>query len=392
MLKLFWNAGPACTPDEPTGQLLVDTLVVGDRAATARQAFGRATPGFPPLAISVAGPLEAWLARRAQPDGPVYLLLHGFQYAPNVPDSSLSSPFGTIYGYPGAGGPDPHLTLLPLVGECDETGGNRQDVAIGFAWTSQGSIADDGNAGWDNDYKYAALDLAPACAKALASLLAHLAMRKVAVRLLAHSLGTRAASQAIGLLKAAGQPSSLERAVLLGAAEFAVDAAANFAGCDFDVVNIGSRKDSVLVLGEDACHPVRVNNSWASFVLGRNGLGGNARWHDLQLDRADVVDWFAAGRAPSGVAYRLDAQAESDVHSFGAWNHWAYYTNDGNRALVRDLMTRPDMRAHDLAAAPDGFDCPEYGKFDGQEVPPTPQTRDGRETHLAEGAHGGHVA
>ena len=61
------------------------------------------------------------------------------------------------------------------------------------------------------------------------------AAKGVAVRLLAHSLGTRATGQALAALAGAGaMPPPLERAVLLGGAEFSIDVAASFAGCAFD--------------------------------------------------------------------------------------------------------------------------------------------------------------
>jgi hypothetical protein len=392
MLKLFWKPGPACVPAEPAGQALTDTLSMDDETAGPRQTIRRADAGFPALAPDLAARLDGWLAQRADPGGPAFVLVHGFQYDPRDPPTSADSPFGSIYGVPAPGnpgGPDPHLSVLPLVGECDDAGGNQSDVAIAFAWASEGSLTDDAEAGWDNDYKYAALDLSPAAAKALAAVLAHLATRRVAVRLLAHSLGTRTTSQAIGLLAAAARLSPLERAVLLGGAEFSVDVAANFAGCAFDVVNVGSRQDTVLVLGEQMCHPVRPNATWSSFVIGRNGLGGNERWIDLQLDSPPLANWFAGGNAPTGTRYALAGVALTDVHPLGFLNHWAYYTNAGNRVLVRDLMTAGRMNGVALAAAgvPNGFDCPEYDGFIGQAVRPTPTTRDGRAVHVGE-AHG----
>jgi hypothetical protein len=322
------------------------------------------------------------------------VLVHGFEFDPTgrLGSRDGDDPYGLVYGYPVPGGPDAHLSFLPLAGECDEAGGARADIAVAFAWVSEGSLLDYATACWDEDYKYAALDLAPAAARALAAVLVALAEGGARVRILAHSLGTRTVSQAIGLLKAAEAAHSVERAVLLGAAEYGVDAAANFAGCGFDVFNLASRRDEVLELGaQPMCHPVRVNGSWGSYVIGRCGLGGNPRWLDWQLDRPALVAWLAAGRAPGGAAYHVDASAETGVHPLGSLNHWAYYTNDGNRALVRDLLAEDGLTvaACRAAGAPDGVECPEYGGFAGMGVPLTPLTCAARRPQQVAGRAGG---
>ena len=266
---------------------------------------------------------------------------------------------------------------MPLAGECDELGGNRHDVAIAFAWLSSGTLNDYSTACWSNAYQFAVLDLAPLCASALATVLAHLAGTGTKIRILAHSLGTRVTTQAIGLLQQAGHQTSIDRAIFLGGAEFCVDAAAVFAGCSFDVINVGSRADAVLHLGaEQGCHPVRPNNSLSACVIGREGLGANPRWLDLQLDSAAVVTWFASGAAPTGQRYALDARAEDEVHPHATLNHGAYYTNVGNRLLVRDLVQDPRMTVAGLTAAgvPNGFASIVYGQLNNQPVPPTPLT------------------
>lgn len=391
MLKLIWTPGTPCIPAEPDGDTVADVLHADDAQAGPGQMIRRADASLPALAAALAQRVDAWLRNRTAPDGPAYVLVHGFNYDPGQTLGSSDNPFSTIYAARDPNGPDPRLSLLPLVGECDANGHPVADVAVCFAWQSQGSFGDDANAGWDNDYKYAAFDLAPAAAKALAAVLAHLAKAGVPVRLLAHSLGTRTTSQAIGLLRHAGVRPTLERVVLLGGAEFSVDAAAIYADCRFDVISLGSRLDDVLVLPETVAHPVRVNNSFAAFVIGRCGVGGNPRWLDWQIDAPHVVAWMSEARAPTGAAYHVNARPENNVHPQSELGHWVYYNNDGNRALLRDLMTDPRMTVAALraAGAPDGFDAPEWHHFAGMPVPPTPATRDGRAVHVARNtAHG----
>ncbi len=376
MLKLFWNPAPqGGVPADPAWQNAADSLVADRAAGPALQGFVRGAAALPPVAPALATRLDAWLALRSH-TAPLTIMLHGFDYNPRLTAKpGNDDPFSSIYGLPGPAIPAP-LSLLPLVGECDEHGAHPADVAIAFAWLSTGSMAALSQACWNNDYQLAALDLTPLAAKALAAVLAHLGARAVPVHILAHSLGTRLAAQAIGLLRAAGPASSIERVVLLGGAEFCVDAFAAFADCPFDVINLANRHDGVLPFGEMACHPVRGNATPAACVIGLNGLGQNDRWIDLQLDAAGVVDWFAAGHAPTGRPYTVQAVAQDDVHPEAWLNHWAYYTNPGNRVLVRDLVQNAAMTVAKLTAkaAPNHVASPMYGHFKDVAIPVTPRT------------------
>jgi hypothetical protein len=371
VLKLFWTPAPqGGVPADPAWQNAADSLVADQETNPKLQSIVRAGP-LPPIDPALAARLDSWLAHRSH-IAPVTLMAHGFDYDPAVSAAS-GDPFDTIYGLPGPTIPA-ELSLLPLVGECDEQGQHRADVAIGFAWLSEGTMSALSSACWNNDYQLAALDLTPLAAKAFAMVLGHFAARAVPVHILAHSLGTRLVSQAIGLLRTAGHALLVERVILLGGAEFCVDAAAAFAACPFDVINLANRHDRVLPFGEMACHPVRPNGTASACVIGLEGLGANRRWIDLQLDAPGVVAWFAAGHAPTGTAYALQAEAQDGVHPLAPLNHWAYYTNPGNRVLVRDLVQSPAMTAAALHAAsvPDGVASVIYGQFDHQPIPPTP--------------------
>lgn len=392
MLRLEWTAIAAGAPDDAAYQAAADPL--GLEGGAVLQDFPRNAPNLPPPSAQLADSIAAWLAGRTDPTSPVIVMVHGYQYDPsNHLGGGADDPYRLVYGVPGsttaAGQPlDAHLSWLPLVGECDDTGANQADTAVAFGWLSEGSLGDFSSACWDNDYKYAALDLAPLASRALANVLAALAAHGAAIRILAHSLGTRVVSQAIGLLPGVA---GLDRIVFMGGAEFCVDAAASFAGSSFDVINLASRVDTVLSLGaEQGCHPVRANGSTAAAVIGREGLGIGPRWLDLQLDSDRLRAWFAAGQAPNGVAYAIDAAAENTAHPMASMNHWAYYTNDGNRRLVRDLLGAPGLSVAAFADArvPSGGT---YGTFAGAPVPATPQECAARRAMVVASAAAGDV-
>ena len=376
MLKLFWATAPqGGVPADAAWQAAADWLTSDKSSNPPLQSFTRGATTLPLIESALAARLDAWLAYRSQA-APLTIMLHGFDYKPGLAVAAGNDdPFSSIYSVPGHGIPA-ELSIVPLVGECDDQGGTLEDVAIAFAWLSEGTMSNYSAACWNNDYPFAALDLAPLAAKALATVLGHMAARAVPIRILAHSLGTRLATLAIGMLKAQGVTPSIERVILLGGAEFCVDAAATYAGCGFDVINMGSDKDTVLLGGEMACAPTRQNGSTEAFVIGRNGLGQNSRWIDVQLDAPTVAPWFTSGAAPTGVAYQVNALAETNVHPHASLNHWAYYTNAGNRRLVHDLVQHPSMTAAALQAAGvyDKFDVLMWGRFQGRPIPATPTT------------------
>lgn len=369
MLRL--NYFDADAPDQNGG--LVDWLQAADQSVL--QTFPRGQLGYAAPEAALSEAVQAWLTMRGQRPEPVIVMVHGYMFDPtNSPDTSPDSPFDSIYGSPPR--VNYHQSWLPLVGECDDNGGAVSENAVAFCYKSIASLADVRATGWINSYQHAVFELAPRAARALASILGTLADKAPLVRILAHSLGTRTTTQAMRLVRAR-LPETLDRIVMLDGAEFCVDAAAGFTGCQYDVFNIVNRRDSVLRIGGDqACDPVRAVGTLGSCVIGFDGLGGNDRWLDLQLDNASLAQWLAAGNAPDGNPYAIDPLAEEDSHPFAGLDHWACYSNDGNRALVRDLllsdvMTVARMKQHGVPA---GTNAPAYGMFNNQPVPPTPLT------------------
>jgi hypothetical protein len=380
MLQLFWIPQAAGAPDDPAYAAARDTLLAA-RNGPPLQAFSKTQLNFVAATQALRDHLTTWAQARPDPTAPIFLMVHGYQYNPSIGSSNNpDDPFNLVYGYPGTPvGPgnarlDEHLSWLPLVGECDSAGNNRSETAIAFAWVSEAGIAEYGRACWSIDYQYAAFDLAPAAAKALAAVLDVLGSLGPPVRVLAHSLGTRTTSQAIGLLASAGRPATLDRVVLLDGAEYCVDAAANFAQCAFDVFAVANRKDEVLSLGMAVSNPVRGAGTPEALVIGRDGLGANSRWLDLQLDKPALVTWFAGAQAPNGRTYALSSRHQNSAHHLAGMEHWTAYTNDGNRAFVHDLLHDPDFSVANFRASgvPDGVQSAMYGQFNGRPVPATP--------------------
>ena len=311
MLRFMYDAVAAGAPSQYGDT--TDRLLAGDRSLL--QGFVKADDGFAEPEAGLTAAVGNWIRDRGVRPQPVIVMVHGYLFNPIVTGAQgADDPFNLIYGMPPA--VNCRMSWLPLVGECDENGQHLAENAIGFAYRSEAGLAETSKAGWSNSYQYAVFDLAPLAARALASVLAALSKQPVTVRVLAHSLGTRTISQAIRLLRAR-MPANLDRVVLLDGAEFCVDAANNFAGCPFDVINLVNRTDSVLRLGADQmCHPMRANGTLEACVVGYDGVGGsNTRWVDLQLDNHALSNWLAAGNAPDGQRYTVNPLAEDDFAS-----------------------------------------------------------------------------
>jgi hypothetical protein len=383
MLKLIYDTVDAGAPSQYGNAI----DVFRDENRNMLQNFPKTQAGFAPAEPALAAAIDTWLAARGDRAEPVVVMVHGYLYDPSKNNGmDPDSPFQLTYGYPSPT-LDAHLTWLPIVGECDQNGQNRAENAVAFAYRSEADIAATARAGWNNSYQYAVFDLSPLAARALASVLVYLGSKPITLRVLAHSLGTRTFSQALRLIRAR-MPPNLDRVVLLDGAEFCVDAAANFAACPFDVFNVSSRMDTVLRLGAtQLCHPMRQNGSLSACVIGFDGLGGgNDRWLDMQFDSQALVDWYAAANAPDGIPYSIDAAAEEGSHPSAGMDHWACYTNDGNRALLRDLlasdvMTGAQFKAHGI---PLGNSSPAFGRFDGVAVPTLPQSTVERQRLIAQ--------
>ncbi len=376
MLKLIYDWTEAGAPEQyrDTADDLVVREDTGDRTL---QSLRKADPGFAAPSDELAAAIDGWLERRTDGQRPVIVMVHGYLYDPrDTPGGNSDSPFASVYATPSRA-TSYRLSRLPLVGECKKDGNAPAETAIAYCYKSESTMAEFNRAGWSNSYQYAVFDQAPLAARGLAAVLAHLGTKDgVRVRMLAHSLGTRTTSQAIRLLRAR-MPANLDRIVMLDGSEFCIDALASFTNCDVDVFNVTNRSDSVLNLGANQmCHPFRTINMPESCVIGRDGFGVNARWLDLQLDNQALVTWFGGRNAPDGVGYTINALAEEDTHSTAWLDHWACYTNDGNRQLVSDLLSNDVMTIANFTShgVPGGTDSPMFGKFTAQAIPIPPQT------------------
>jgi hypothetical protein len=377
MLKVVWIPAVAAAPDASAYRQAVDTLTASYHDDSATAHFPRVPDAAPSGIDDFRRVVEIWLAARSVPTAPAKLMVHGFDFDPRHNGDPQYDPFTGVYGYPVGDGPDPRLSWLPLVEEYDPATRRLQETAIAFAWVSTGSMAEYATAGWGESYEYACIDLVGLAATALAGLLDVLATAHVSVDVLAHSLGTRLFTQAVRL-RANDAP--LNNVILLDGAEFSVDAAAVFKGRGFSVVNVTNEVDAVLAAGgEQLGDPSRVPGTIASCCVGRFGLGTAESWNatggyprnwaDIALDRRDVQAWFKANGG-----YTLTPTSSDNVHPMAHMNHWACYTEPGNRAWVTDLLWKPAMNGAVFAAEPSlpkGVLGPTQPVFAGVGIPTT---------------------
>jgi hypothetical protein len=394
MLKLMWQPGAAAAPDQDHYRRAVDTLTASHAGRSATADFPR-DPAQPTGGLdALADVIKAWLAARTVPSAAVKLMLHGYDYDPRHVGDPDYDPFTLVYSYPGQGGPNPRLSWLPLVGECDDRGSRRQETAIAFAWVSTGSPAEYAAAGWSESYQYACVDLARLAAQAVAAVLRILAAENVRVDVLAHSLGTRLFTKTVAAMGGANGP--LNNVILLDGAEYSVDAAATFAGQTVNVVNVTNEVDFVLAdAGEQFGDPSRVPGSIPACSLGRFALGTQMSWFgvatyppnwvDISLERRDVQAWFKANGG-----YTLTATASDNVHPTGNLNHWACYTEPGNRAWLTDLLWQPRLNGGTLAAAagiPKGILSSSQPVFAGFGIPRTTPMTMAERLRCQQGVH-----
>lgn len=371
MLSLIWQPDFSATtnPTDPDYRRATDLLASRDGAALQR--FPRPR-GFVPPGEGLLAALTAWVGR--QGGRLLTLMVHGGAFDPRDGATDSDDPFERIYAPPSPTNPA-RLSWLPIVGVCDEAGRPGPGAAIAFGWLSRGALRQWAGAGWNNPYLFPAFDLAPLAAQALAALIAGLQQIGAPFSILAHGLGTRVVSQAIGYLREAPRPwptGLLARILLLAGSEYVVDANRTLlgAGLGFEVFNLVNRSDAVLSwLVADGSHPVRWNRSDAARVIGYHGLKNAPGWLDLPLDRAEGQDWIrthlglsVTGRAPPG---------DKALHRLAGMNHWVGSMDPGNRALLRRLLDlgQPGLPWFEANAFPRRDD----GRFDPT-IPPTPMT------------------
>ena len=351
MLKLEWvpNGNPG-KPGTDGYDAATDSLnLLTDTGLVPVQSFAKGVAGAAYVSRALKIALDQWIA--SVQASRIVVMAHGYQYDPADGDPG-DDPYNLVYAVPSpAGTTDYHNSWLPLVGETDNFGNKGQEIALSFAWISTGGVSQYEPAGWRNSYQYAALDLCPSAAKALATVLRYLNGSGKIIYILAHSLGTRLVSQAIGLLQSGVEDTNIQRVVLLGGAEFRPDAKANLLNRGLEVINIGSQSDEVLQWGADAaCAPFRPIGSGTNVVVGRDGLEQVSDWLDLQIDLPDTITWLKQQK------YSVSATpdpATDGLHPAAGLGHWVYYMNNGatdhqdtpggNRKLVTDLLADPEM-------------------------------------------------
>lgn len=382
MLGLRWIARHAGAPDSEEFGTAVDQIL-DQSGKTVLQDVPKEGHGAVPVSPGLRSAIEKWAS--GLKGRTAVIMVHGYAYDPTAeydPESDDDA-FNRVYANP-ADQKYPLESWLPIVGETDETGTVLNDIALGFCWTSIGSMSKYGRAGWSNSYQYAVLDLAVQAAKSLELIVRTLGEAKVKVDFLAHSLGTRLTLQTLILLADNGAIDCVRRVVLLGGAEFSVDALAASKKGRYDVFNLVNRHDEVLQWGATKMiHPFRYVQTAESRVIGRDGMKASENWIDFQIDRsgsnqrAQFDSWF-------------QNQFQTVLASDGAGGrgrHWGYYMQPGNRAFLRQLFAKPDLSVAKLRhlGAIDGVVRYAYGELPNV-VPQTPQT--GRErTRLSQEAY-----
>lgn len=367
MLKFVWRAEHAGAPDDADYPSARDRLFQRGETDAERelQAFAKRFDGCPPPAQPVNDAVSRWLADDGDRQR-VVVLVHGYNWGQRDPERAEfdGDPFASIYADPAElerAGKDPIQSWLAM------TGPSR---TVAFAWTSDPGFFDYANACWSNPYEYAVQDLAPLAAQALATLIRALVDAGLTVDLLAHSLGTRTAVKALDRLASEdGYRNAVRRAVMMGGAEYSVDALAVAPRVGTDFVNLVIREDPVLDWGAaELGGSQRPNNSMRSRVIGLDGMKRRANWLDLQLDHQDRASrqefqrWF-----DTLGGYRL-----SGGKAAGRGLHWAYFLHEGNRELIADLFDKPNYSVKWLReeGCPDGVERFRYDSLTGS--PPKP--------------------
>ncbi|MEM7496880.1 MAG: hypothetical protein AAF371_02665 [Pseudomonadota bacterium] len=294
--------------------------------------------------------LDAALGTLA-PAGRVTILVHGYRFtwrphrdgsAPHCPQTRLyagNPPSGSARLWPCEANWLAGLGLShrgPTRPDGPAGRGTVPSLTIGFCWDARrnglATLLTTGR----NDFAVV-YDAAALAGRALAAVLAHIAMRRPDAMpdVLAHSLGARVA---LGALRAQPQL-ALGRLVLLGAAEYAGIAlealtTQTAAGGTANVYHVFSRANDIFdgIFGLLAPRPSLPGDR----PLGLAGLGFGAgrasgalaeRWIDLELDGGAAARAFAA----RGLACERAHETVS---------HWHFYTDPGAMAAWRAILER----------------------------------------------------
>ncbi|WP_162629973.1 alpha/beta hydrolase [Azospirillum ramasamyi] len=369
MLGLRWIAAHAGAPDSPEFRAADDRIM--DRSGKTVLQEVPKSGGRVTASDALKSSIRQWsagLKGRA-----AVIMVHGYSYDPTAEydPGSDDDAFNRVYANP-AVERYPLESWLPIVGETSEDGEALNDIALGFCWTSTGSLSHYAKAGWSNSYQYAVLDLAVQAAKSLELIVQTLREEGVKVDFLAHSLGTRLTLRTLSLLADHGAIDCVRRVVLLGGAEFSVDALHAVGKGGYDVFNLVNRHDEVLQWGAaKMIHPFRYVQTAEARVIGRDGMKQTDRWIDIQIDRsgsnrrASFDQWFQGN---------FHTTLASDGAG-GRGRHWGYYMQPGNRAFLRQLFADPALGAAEFRnrGLIDGVVRYAYGELPDK-VPVTPQT------------------
>lgn len=370
MLGFRWIATHAGAPDSGAFRTAVDSL--RDKSgATEFQAVPKLNSDALEPSTALQDVVSTWVKNLN--GAAAVVLVHGYSYDPETEyePHDGDDAFNGVYANP-RDLKIPYSSWLPIVGETDEEGNALKDVAVPFSWTSTGSFSHYGNAAWSNPYQYAVLDLAVQAARSLKLVICALARAGATVDILAHSLGTRLTLQTLALLADQGMPNVVRRVVLMGGAEFSIDARDSSKKGGFDAFNLVNRSDSVLKWGATKMiHPFRQVQTVESRVIGRDGMRADERWIDIQIDR-DTSDQRAAFDQWFMAHYNTTLSEEP---AGGRGRHWGYYMQSCNRIFLKALFSSPTVTAAGLREAGliEGVIRYDYGILPDP-VPPTPQT------------------
>lgn len=361
MLKLIWKATHPGAPDTPKYGSAVDTLFAADKTSVL-QTYKKPPTPFPAPSAALKAEIDRWVAARGA--GRVVVLVHGYSYNRRKRGGAgmTDDPFNDVYST----NPAKPFSWVPIAGE---------ENAVAFSWTSAPGWLRAGCACWTNSYEYAVYDVAIWASQALATVLAALGDAGITVDIFAHSLGTRVTIKALELLSAAGRPSAVRRAVMLGGAEYSIDAWSVAPSVKTEFYSFVINGDQVLQWGaSELGGRLRSARTVPSRVIGRDGMRPTDRWIDFQLDhkkpgkRKKFADWF-----------QKHGYALSGEKAGGRGLHWAYYMHAENRRLYADILKNDAMSLSWFKAqgVPDGVDRFRYGDLNVP-VPKTPMTCKGR--------------
>lgn len=392
MLELIFEARHAGAPDSDDFRNTADVLRWRDHPD--QLTIPKTQSGIPQVSTALAAPFDEWVARRGT--GRCVVMVHGYDFDPMADfPGSQETPYNRVYGPPMVGGQPNKESWWPIVGESA-----TNDIAVGFAWTSEAEPGPAVRAGWSMNYQYAAGDLVRDGSAALAGVLLALADRGLVIDIVAHSLGTRCTTQALLKIGRAhpNRRDIVRRVIFICGSEYVSDVR-DLVGerirynhdtrrtwrermTTASFYNFGNRNDLVLSVGAmNAFHPLRYSGTNLTWVAGMQGYSDqNPHWIDFQLNRPNGLapwqQWFATydqGDVPIG-------------NSDQRWNHWSAYRHDVNKRVYNRILEDPnDVWSIDklrAAGAPEGYTFGNYG--DGVDTtPPLPQTYDERRDMFA---------